>query len=148
MRSYKDCLVKLLRSESTWANSTIEYLESTAGTTLAASSHMSHTMTDRMLEDQPSVYHKVQGDSVAKRSSGAWGVKGTYSSLLNNGDGERLTRRRQHVAPHAIGPRLLPAAQEATRERRSEQACAVGARIPDICFSGITRALREFSGAS
>ncbi|KAL5411493.1 hypothetical protein PMIN06_002618 [Paraphaeosphaeria minitans] len=26
--------------------------------------------------DQPSAYHKVQGDSVAKRSSGAWGSRG------------------------------------------------------------------------
>lgn len=39
-----------------------KYLESTAG--------------------QPSVYHKVEGDSVPKRSSGAWGVKGNHMAHL------------------------------------------------------------------
>jgi hypothetical protein len=29
---------------------------------------------------QPSAYHKVAGDSVAKRNSGAWGSRGTPSS--------------------------------------------------------------------
>ncbi|KAF2642992.1 hypothetical protein P280DRAFT_393720 [Massarina eburnea CBS 473.64] len=36
--------------------------------------------------DQPAVYHKVQGDSVATRSSGAWGAKaGNMSHLMPNG---------------------------------------------------------------
>ncbi|KAF2192411.1 hypothetical protein K469DRAFT_730971 [Zopfia rhizophila CBS 207.26] len=35
---------------------------------------------------QASVYHKVQGDSVAKRSSGAWGSRGnTMSHLMPSG---------------------------------------------------------------
>lgn len=39
-----------------------KYLESTAG--------------------QPSVYHKVEGDSVPKRSSGAWGAKSNNMAHL------------------------------------------------------------------
>ncbi|KAJ4325492.1 hypothetical protein N0V94_000635 [Neodidymelliopsis sp. IMI 364377] len=35
--------------------------------------------------DQPAVYQKVQGDSVAKRSSGAWGNRGNMSHLMPNG---------------------------------------------------------------
>ncbi|KAF2132120.1 hypothetical protein P153DRAFT_364552 [Dothidotthia symphoricarpi CBS 119687] len=35
--------------------------------------------------DQPAVYHKVQGDSVAKRSSGAWGSRGNMSHLMPSG---------------------------------------------------------------
>ncbi|KAF2270817.1 hypothetical protein CC78DRAFT_1175 [Lojkania enalia] len=35
--------------------------------------------------DQSSVYHKVQGDSVAKRSSGAWGSRGNMSHLMPSG---------------------------------------------------------------
>ncbi|UPX13832.1 uncharacterized protein EKO05_0004331 [Ascochyta rabiei] len=30
--------------------------------------------------DQPAVYHKVEGDSVAKRSSGVWGARGAGTS--------------------------------------------------------------------
>ncbi|KAF2651250.1 hypothetical protein K491DRAFT_707171 [Lophiostoma macrostomum CBS 122681] len=35
--------------------------------------------------DRSSVHHKVQGDSVAKRSSGAWGSRGNMSHLMPNG---------------------------------------------------------------
>ncbi|KAF1958584.1 hypothetical protein CC80DRAFT_468154 [Byssothecium circinans] len=35
--------------------------------------------------DQPSVHHKVQGDSVAKRSSGAWGSRGNMPHLMPGG---------------------------------------------------------------
>jgi hypothetical protein len=35
--------------------------------------------------DHQSVYHKVQGDSVAKRSSGAWGSRGNMSHLMPSG---------------------------------------------------------------
>ncbi|KAF2741387.1 hypothetical protein EJ04DRAFT_507205 [Polyplosphaeria fusca] len=37
------------------------------------------------IADQPSVYHKVQGDSVAKRSSGAWGSRGNMSHQMPGG---------------------------------------------------------------
>ncbi|KAF2021840.1 hypothetical protein BU24DRAFT_417475 [Aaosphaeria arxii CBS 175.79] len=35
--------------------------------------------------NSPAVYHKVQGDSVPKRSSGAWGSRGNMSHLMPNG---------------------------------------------------------------
>ncbi|KAF2000234.1 hypothetical protein P154DRAFT_204520 [Amniculicola lignicola CBS 123094] len=35
--------------------------------------------------DQTAAYYKVQGDSVAKRSSGAWGSRGNMSHLMPNG---------------------------------------------------------------
>ncbi|OCK76925.1 hypothetical protein K432DRAFT_385086 [Lepidopterella palustris CBS 459.81] len=37
------------------------------------------------IADQPSPYHKVAGDSVAKRSSGAWGSRGNMSHLMPSG---------------------------------------------------------------
>jgi len=37
------------------------------------------------IADQPSAYHKVEGDSVAKRSSGAWGSRGNMSHQMPNG---------------------------------------------------------------
>ncbi|KAF2199709.1 hypothetical protein GQ43DRAFT_482224 [Delitschia confertaspora ATCC 74209] len=41
---------------------------------------------DEAVRGQPTaVYHKVQGDSVAKRSSGAWGSRGNMSHLMPNG---------------------------------------------------------------
>jgi hypothetical protein len=60
------------------ANHLIEYLESTAGTLPSPSTHQSNVQADAPVPDQPAVYHKVQGDSVAKRSSGAWGSRGTW----------------------------------------------------------------------
>lgn len=47
--------------------------------------------------DQPSVYHKVQGDSVAKRSSGAWGVKGNMSHLMPSGQ-DFFTQLKKQLA--------------------------------------------------
>ncbi|KAF2501719.1 hypothetical protein BU16DRAFT_599759 [Lophium mytilinum] len=35
--------------------------------------------------DQPSAHYKVAGDSVAKRSSGAWGSRGNMSHQMPNG---------------------------------------------------------------
>ncbi|KAF2476216.1 uncharacterized protein BDR25DRAFT_300328 [Lindgomyces ingoldianus] len=35
--------------------------------------------------DQSSVYHKVQGDSVDRRSSGAWGSRGNMRHLMPSG---------------------------------------------------------------
>ncbi|KAL1611592.1 hypothetical protein SLS59_000311 [Nothophoma quercina] len=35
--------------------------------------------------NQPSVYHKVEGDSVPKRSSGVWGARGGQSHKMPNG---------------------------------------------------------------
>lgn len=39
-----------------------------------------HVQRTNMLSDQPSVYHKVPGDSVPTRSTGAWGKGGKASS--------------------------------------------------------------------
>jgi hypothetical protein len=57
--------------------SAAEYLESVAGTCSSDGAPAMHTGTNAKSADQPSAYHKVQGDSVAKRSSGAWGSRGT-----------------------------------------------------------------------
>ncbi|KAF1974254.1 hypothetical protein BU23DRAFT_579736 [Bimuria novae-zelandiae CBS 107.79] len=40
---------------------------------------------DFLKKNQPSAYHKVQGDSVAKRSSGAWGSRGNMPHLMPSG---------------------------------------------------------------
>ncbi|KAF1913599.1 hypothetical protein BDU57DRAFT_541001 [Ampelomyces quisqualis] len=45
--------------------------------------------------DQPSVYHKVQGDSVPKRSSGAWGSRGNMSHLMPSGQDFFTQLKRQ-----------------------------------------------------
>ncbi|KAF2709615.1 hypothetical protein K504DRAFT_491075 [Pleomassaria siparia CBS 279.74] len=44
--------------------------------------------------DQPSVFHKVQGDSV-KRSSGAWGSRGNMPHLLPSGQDFFLHLKKQ-----------------------------------------------------
>ncbi|KAF2819980.1 hypothetical protein CC86DRAFT_374694 [Ophiobolus disseminans] len=48
--------------------------------------------------DQPSAYHKVQGDSVAKRSSGAWGSRGNMSHLMPSGQDFFTQLNKQLVA--------------------------------------------------
>ncbi|KAF2795700.1 hypothetical protein K505DRAFT_323888 [Melanomma pulvis-pyrius CBS 109.77] len=47
--------------------------------------------------DQSSVFHKVQGDSVAKRSSGAWGSRGNMSHLMPSGQ-EFFTQLKKQLA--------------------------------------------------
>ncbi|KAJ4286719.1 hypothetical protein N0V90_012971 [Kalmusia sp. IMI 367209] len=47
--------------------------------------------------DQPSAYHKVQGDSVAKRSSGAWGSRGTMPHLMPSGQ-DFFTQLKKQLA--------------------------------------------------
>ncbi|KAH8723499.1 hypothetical protein GQ44DRAFT_710014 [Phaeosphaeriaceae sp. PMI808] len=47
--------------------------------------------------DQPSVHHKVQGDSVAKRSSGAWGSRGNMSHLMPSGQ-DFFTQLKKQLA--------------------------------------------------
>lgn len=42
-------------------------------------------LTNSLFEDQPAVYYKVQGDSVAKRSSGAWGSRGVSPNMKREG---------------------------------------------------------------
>jgi hypothetical protein len=49
---------------------------------------------------------------------------------------KQVTRSRQHVTPHAIWPRFLRTAEEATRG--PEQAKPVNAYMSNILFSGIT----------
>jgi len=44
-----------------------------------------HVQRTNMLSDQPSVYHKVPGDSVPTRSTGAWGKGGKASSNHHRG---------------------------------------------------------------
>lgn len=61
-----------------------EYREAVAGTfppwTTRLPSATNELQSNRTSHaDQPSVHYKVQGDSVAKRSSGAWGARGTSS---------------------------------------------------------------------
>ncbi|KAL5398969.1 hypothetical protein PMIN02_001046 [Paraphaeosphaeria minitans] len=48
--------------------------------------------------DQPSAYHKVQGDSVAKRSSGAWGSRGNMPHLMPSGQDFFTQLKKQLVA--------------------------------------------------
>ncbi|PVI06585.1 hypothetical protein DM02DRAFT_609771 [Periconia macrospinosa] len=47
--------------------------------------------------DRPSVYHKVQGDSVSKRSSGAWGSRGNMPHLMPNGQ-DFFTQLKKQLA--------------------------------------------------
>jgi len=122
----------------------IEYLESTAGT-LPIQFTRKPDIQANVAQDQPSVYHKVQGDSVAKRSSGAWGSRGTH--FRNGMDRQQLTLDREHVTPHALRPGLLHTAEEAACDHRPEQIHAVTAHGFEPSHSGITRALQEFSAS-
>lgn len=62
--------------------------------------------------------------------------------------GRAVTPNRQHVTPYARRPGLLCAVEEAAFRRGPKQACSVDAYTPDISFSGITYALKEFSRTS
>jgi len=59
------------------ANHLTEYMENTAGTVHQPRKKTAET--NQVLADKPSVHYKVQGDSVAKRASGAWGSRGMYA---------------------------------------------------------------------
>ena len=81
-----------------------EYLEVVAGTNSLEKESATAMRTDGKPLDQPSAYHKVQGDSVAKRSSGAWGSRGTSQNIqagynfINTGAGNM--------------PHLMPSGQD------------------------------------
>ena len=73
--------------------------------------HLPHDITsvtapeaNRAFPGHSSAYHKVQGDSVAKRSHGAWGSKGTYCE----------TRGWSDSTDTAAGnmPHLMPSGQD------------------------------------
>lgn len=38
-----------------------------------------------MVQEHPAVYHKVEGDSVPKRSSGVWGARGKLDECRSHG---------------------------------------------------------------
>lgn len=47
--------------------------------------------------NQPAVYHKVPGDSVSNRSSGAWGKGGTMPHLMTTGQ-DFFTQLKKQLA--------------------------------------------------
>jgi hypothetical protein len=59
---------------------------------------------------------------------------------------QTVTQSRQHVAPHALGPGLLHAAEEAAHHSRPGQASAVVAYILEFLFSDIPQHVRSSSG--
>ncbi|KAH3950114.1 hypothetical protein HBI56_009550 [Parastagonospora nodorum] len=70
-----------------------KYIENTAGT--VHQTRKKDTETNNVLADKPSVHHKVQGDSVAKRASGAWGSRGNMSHLMPGGQDFFALLRKQ-----------------------------------------------------
>jgi len=79
---------------SSYANRGTEYIESIAGTKHTRSTRESNGPANTAFAGQPSVYYKVQGDSVAKRSSGAWGAR---PHLMPSGQ-DFFTQLRKQVA--------------------------------------------------
>ncbi|KAF2440790.1 hypothetical protein P171DRAFT_489481 [Karstenula rhodostoma CBS 690.94] len=75
-----------------------KYLESVAGTSSSNRVSATTTGTNAKPPDQPSAYHKVQGDSVAKRSSGAWGSRGNMPHLMPSGQDFFTQLKKQLVA--------------------------------------------------
>ncbi|KAF2691656.1 hypothetical protein K458DRAFT_411379 [Lentithecium fluviatile CBS 122367] len=73
------------------------YLESIGGTSPATNASATSGGTNRASKGQPSVYHKVQGDSVTKRSSGAWGSRGNMSHLMPSGQ-DFFTQLKKQLA--------------------------------------------------
>jgi hypothetical protein len=63
-----------------------------------------------------------------------------YINMSLHLDNLRVTPSRQHVTSHALGPGLLHSAEEATHYHGPEQADTINAYVPDLSFSGITRA--------
>ncbi|EAT91892.2 hypothetical protein SNOG_00397 [Parastagonospora nodorum SN15] len=84
------CALPLLKSH---ADHITEYIENTAGT--VHQTRKKDTETNNVLADKPSVHHKVQGDSVAKRASGAWGSRGNMSHLMPGGQDFFALLRKQ-----------------------------------------------------
>ncbi|CAI6335878.1 unnamed protein product [Periconia digitata] len=74
-----------------------KYLETVAGTSPPSYHDLTSTLADIASKDRPSVYHKVQGDSVAKRSSGAWGSRGNMPHLMPNGQ-DFFTQLKKQLA--------------------------------------------------
>jgi hypothetical protein len=74
-------------SPKSYANDLAEYLDSVAGTNTnpARCTHILNMQANKGFLDQPAVYHKVQGDSVPKRSSGAWGSRGMHLVIYTAG---------------------------------------------------------------
>ncbi|OAL05771.1 hypothetical protein IQ06DRAFT_289862 [Phaeosphaeriaceae sp. SRC1lsM3a] len=56
------------------------------------------------IADHPSAYYKVQGDSVAKRSSGAWGSRGNMSHLMPSGQDFFTQLKKQLATMDQIKP--------------------------------------------
>ncbi|KAI4670485.1 uncharacterized protein J4E79_000767 [Alternaria viburni] len=52
---------------------------------------------DFLKKNQPSVYHKVPGDSVSTRSTGAWGKGGTMTHLMPTGQ-DFFTQLKKQIA--------------------------------------------------
>ncbi|KAF9735396.1 hypothetical protein PMIN01_06801 [Paraphaeosphaeria minitans] len=75
-----------------------KYLESVTGISSSDSASAPATATNANPLDQPSAYHKVQGDSVAKRSSGAWGSRGNMPHLMPSGQDFFTQLKKQLVA--------------------------------------------------
>lgn len=87
------------------ANPAAEYLESTASTsTLPNDCAHGTARTNKTSVDQASVYHKVPGDSVSNRSSGAWGKGG---KAARNHD----TRHHMLTCTGTL-PHLMPTGQD------------------------------------
>ncbi|USP82366.1 hypothetical protein yc1106_09640 [Curvularia clavata] len=74
-----------------------KYIESTASTSHLVFVHPALTMLTFGLLDQPAVYHKVPGDSVSNRSSGAWGKGGTMPHLMTTGQ-DFFTQLKKQLA--------------------------------------------------
>ncbi|PSN70292.1 hypothetical protein BS50DRAFT_585730 [Corynespora cassiicola Philippines] len=72
------------------------YLESTGGTT-TTNYGRSNVGSNGASTGQASVYHKVEGDSVNKRSSGAWGSRGNMSHLMPGGQ-DFFTQLKKQLA--------------------------------------------------
>ncbi|KAI4647150.1 uncharacterized protein J4E78_009126 [Alternaria triticimaculans] len=72
-----------------------KYLESTASMNLSIT--RAHVQRTNMHPDQPSVYHKVPGDSVPTRSTGAWGKGGTMTHLMPTGQ-DFFTQLKKQIA--------------------------------------------------
>ncbi|KAF2254640.1 hypothetical protein BU26DRAFT_500357 [Trematosphaeria pertusa] len=73
------------------------YLESIGGINPSVNASAPDDGANRASKDQSSVYHKVQGDSVAKRSSGAWGSRGNMPHLMPSGQ-DFFTQLKKQLA--------------------------------------------------
>lgn len=81
--------------------------------------HATQAAANTTFQDQPAVYHKVEGDSVPKRSSGVWGARGTFvhctlSTVLT-------LCRCWHITQDAQWAELFRRTEEAARHSRPKQ---------------------------